>query len=133
MSSILFDEVSAMPPLLVRITHSKKKLRKWYREFGEDPECLEESFAKSDAIANTLVNGGECVHIVYMNDSLENSAEADAGLLAHEAVHIAQEYFNHIGEYVPSDELRAYVVQGVTTYLVGKHFDWKRKKFEKRG
>ena len=132
MARVSFHDVDFMPAIPVRLTHSKKKLRKFYRDFGEDPECLEESFGKSYAITNTFTRGGECLHVVYMTDCLDHAAEEDAGLLAHEAVHVVEEYFRNIGEYVQSDELRAYAVQGVTTYLVGEHFKWKQKRFDKR-
>ena len=52
-------------------------------------------------------------------------------LLAHEAVHVAQRYFEDIGEEDPSEELRAYAVQAVTQHLVYEHTEWlkKRKKY----
>ena len=132
MSGIDFREIQAMPPLYVRLTHSKKKVRKWHREFGADVYSLEKHFKKNGAFTTTFEReDGETVHIVWMTDCTDYPAACDAALLAHEATHIAQDYFRSIGEASPSDELQAYTVQHVTDYLVGNHFDWKQKQFDK--
>lgn len=39
-------------------------------------------------------------------------------LLAHEAVHVVQGYFNSFGEKKPGDEQRAYAVGNVSNYLL---------------
>ena len=130
--NIDFREVASMPPLYVRITHSEKKLRRLYRHFDVDAGDLAEVIARSDAVTSSFVKGGEAYHVVYMVPDIDRAATLDAGLLAHEATHVAQEYFRSIGEREPSDELQAYVVQNVTTYLVDQHYAWKQRQFDKR-
>lgn len=66
--------------------------------------------------------------IVWMTPNLEMSAAMDAGILAHEATHIAQDYLDSIGEDKPSPEFEAYIVGFVTQELVQKHFKWKKKR-----
>ena len=133
MKGVDFREAQAMPPLYVKMTHSRKKIRKWYRAFGASVAGLESHLRRDGAVTNTFENAdGECVHVVWMTDCTDFAAELDTGLLAHEAVHVAQEYFRSIGEEAPSDELQAYVVQHVATYLIGRHFKWKRKRLDER-
>ena len=64
---------------------------------------------------------------------MEASADLDQeiALLANEAVHVAQGYFEDIGESDPSDEFEAYVVQGITQHLVGEHLKWRDKQSAK--
>lgn len=132
MAGIDFGEVAVMPPITVKLTHSEKKMKKWNGRLGGSCEELEAVIARSDACTNSYVNDEELLTIVFMRPELDRAAEVDAALLAHEATHVAQEYFKHLGEGEPSDELQAYAVQAVTQYLVGEHFKWKQKQFDKR-
>lgn len=127
-------QIETMPRINIRITHSKKRLRKWCESIGADYEPIEKKMETADAIANSFINhDGRLLFIVWMHDTTDDSAAQDAALLAHEAVHVAQAYFDYMGEDKPGDEQYAYVVQHATHYLVQEHFDWKQRQFDKKG
>lgn len=119
-----FEELQVMPPVLIRFTHSKKKYGKWLDRFGGG-----EAPGNAEATTACVRGDDEVVFLVWMTPCLDFDAAEDAALLAHEAVHIADDYFAHqINEDHPSSELKAYVVQYITAHLVKKHFKWKRKR-----
>jgi hypothetical protein len=51
------------------------------------------------------------------------------GILVHEAVHVAQAYFEHIGEHTPAKEQQAYAVQNISQILIA---EYKRQTRHKR-
>lgn len=126
-----------LPPIRVALTHSKRKAA------AEMSRCEGESNARelldlldcSDASASAIADPdtGERLHLVTMTPCTEWAAEEDAALLAHEAVHVATRYLDDIGEDAPGEEMTAYVVQSITKSLVGRHFEWKRKKLKREG
>lgn len=107
--------IGDLVPLEVRLTHSKAKMRKRGWSVGEHD-------------AMTCWHSGENRFDVYIKPNIENSWIQDAGLLAHEAVHVMQGYFDALGEEEPGDEMQAYIVQAVSQYLWEKHFDWKERR-----
>lgn len=128
MPSLDYDEVKIHIPVKVIFTHSEKKLARIYRKFG-----ITQSDAHnitSDARTTHITNGSDGYFIVYMKPCLDWSAAQDVALLAHEATHVMQYYFEDIGEESPGIEAQAYVVQFVTEYLVERHFRWKKKRLE---
>lgn len=122
-----FDSIPAMPSIDLRLTHSVEKLQRW-REDLTGIRPIDEP--NTSAATYTYYNGEHLVFIVYMSPSLEYDASSDAALLAHEAVHVAQHYFENIEENKPASEEFAYVVQGISEYLVAKHFRWKQKRLD---
>lgn len=50
-------------------------------------------------------------------------------LLVHEAVHVAQAYFEHIGEHSPAKEQQAYAIQLISQNLM---FEYKRQAKRKK-
>ncbi len=128
-----FEEIGPVPPIRVRLMHSRKAYLKALRRFGAGADEVAEMLGWAEATTSTFtVEGVGLCHIVYMRPDLERSAAEDAGLIAHEATHVMQEYMAGIGEREPSDEFEAYVTQAVTTRLVGEHYRWKQRQIDKR-
>lgn len=65
---------------------------------------------------------GLCV-IVALRATTQTRIQIYA-LLVHEAVHVAQAYFEHIGEHNPAKEQQAYAIQLVSQNLM---FEYKRQ------
>lgn len=117
---------STMPGLTIKLVHSEAKALKELRKMG-----MSDSARFSDA--TTFWKSGNLDFLVFIDGekALDAAAYEDVAMLCHEAVHVAQGYFFAIGEDEPSDELYAYTVQSIVKVLVGRHFDWKRKKLSK--
>lgn len=80
---------------------------------------------EDDALATThyIVTGkGNRATLVCMTDKKMDGIPA-ASLLVHEAVHVVQEYFRHIGEEQPSIEMQAYAIQEVSGQLMFAYAD----------
>ena len=80
---------------------------------------------EDDALATThyIVTGkGNRATLVCMTDKKLDGIPA-ASLLVHEAVHVVQEYFRHIGEDQPSIEMQAYAIQEVSGQLMFAYAD----------
>jgi len=80
---------------------------------------------EDDALATThyIVTGkGNRATLVCMTDKKLDGIPA-ASLLVHEAVHVVQEYFRHIGEDQPSIEMQAYAIQEVSGQLMFAYSD----------
>lgn len=68
----------------------------------------------SHATLHTFTAGGPITMIITAHKDDEQSPEAWAGLIAHEATHVAQLLWEHLGEDQPGREAEAYIVQMVT-------------------
>lgn len=68
---------------------------------------------------------GELVVIVTVGDRSGYSKEETSAILAHEATHVAEAFFEHIKEKTPSSEFRAYCMQAILEKLLD---DYKRKR-----
>lgn len=80
---------------------------------------------EDDAFATThyiMTGKGNRATIVCMTDKKMDGIPA-ASLLVHEAVHVVQEYFRHIGEDQPSIEMQAYAIQEVAAQLMFAYSD----------
>jgi hypothetical protein len=109
-------ECNAFPMPELRLYHSRGKCLKALHRLG----CATEP---SDADAQMWLVGD--VAVVLMEG--EADWHAEAALLVHEAVHVADEWLKAMGEDSPGDEERAYVVQCVAEPLFRAHERWKRK------
>lgn len=77
------------------------------------------STPQADATTHFLEDANkDVVAIVAIRVPPERTGIAIAGLLVHEAVHIVQHYFAHIGEHNPAAEQEAYAVQNVAQELM---------------
>ena len=72
----------------------------------------------SEATTHFLEAGNRQAAVVAIRLARPRMLSEVVGLLAHEAVHIAQEYFADIGERLPSPEFQAYVTKWITSELV---------------
>lgn len=68
-----------------------------------------------DSVARTHIwENDEWVNIVVRYDhQREGNTLQKHAVLAHEAMHIVQEIFRHVGEEAPGDEVQAYFLQEV--------------------
>lgn len=128
-----FDVIGggALPEVQIRLTHSKGKAVRAIRRLDGERSAREwESFRLRDATTSFLRDPatGERLYLVWMTPDTGFSAEVDAALLVHEAVHVAQDYFREFGEEAPGEEAEAYVVQDIAQYLIESHFEWKRRR-----
>lgn len=103
-----------MPEL--HLFHSRRKAIRMLRRLGFDSEPL-----GTDA-QMWFAEGVAVVLIEACGDRHE-----EAALLAHEAVHVAEEWLRWLGEEEPADEERAYMVQCIAEPLLRAHGRWKRK------
>ena len=110
-------ECYAFPMPELRLYHSRKKCLKTLHALGYDSRLL-----VTDS-QMWLVDG---TAIVLMEADADWHAEA--ALLCHEAVHVADEWLKALGEDSPGDEERAYMVQCVAEPLFRAHEKWKRKR-----
>ena len=104
-----------MPEL--RLYHSRRKCAKALDKLG----CAT-SFMDADA-QMWLVGG---VAVVLMEG--KSDWHAEAALLCHEAVHVADEWLESLGEDSPGREERAFMVQCVAEPLFRAHEKWKRER-----
>ncbi len=113
MKKIKYHE-SAFKFITYCLVTNKKQLRQ---------VCEEKGIPKGDipaketgAVCNFVYFDAGTLAIVQLPDSNHTLAE-NLGLLAHECVHIKQQFMDEIGEKFPSDEFEAYFVQDLMTNL----------------
>ncbi|MEG1906843.1 MAG: hypothetical protein RR178_05195 [Gordonibacter sp.] len=115
--------LEAMPRISLGLTHSRAKALAFVREHGIEDANLR----RGDAQTVALINGKD-VRIMVLMECKGATRTQEHALLAHEAVHVAQHYFESLGEGEPSSEFAAYVVQATAQYLIERHEKWKRKR-----
>lgn len=76
----------------------------------------------ADATAHQLnhPDGQRCT-IVAIRVKPKHTAIEIAALLVHEAVHVVQDYFAHMGEHQPATEQQAYAIQAVAQELMTEY------------
>lgn len=82
-----------------------------------------EDFVKHEYGAATHIydSDGDVVCVVCMKAQEKREFSETIGILAHGAMHVAQETFKRIGEESPGVEFEAYTVQQITTELVREY------------
>jgi len=74
---------------------------------------------------------GHIASVVFLSDKLSWNPYSVAGVAAHEAMHVVQDLWNHIGERKPGAEAEAYLLQSIVdeimTFIEEKHPHRKRK------
>lgn len=109
-------ECCAFPMPELRLYHSRKKCAKALDEL----KCVT-YFKESDA--QTWLVGETAVVLIEG----ESDWHAEAALLCHEAVHVADEWLEALGEDSPGKEERAFMVQCMAEPLFRAHEKWLRK------
>lgn len=115
----VWESKGVMPGLSVALYHDRKRLVRDLNSRGVTDLNL------SDAPAQTFPEkvGGETIHFVLMLPS-DRPLWAQLALLAHEAHHIAQRYFEELGEERPGEEAFAYATQAAAGCLFDAHLRW---------
>lgn len=103
----------------LHLMHSRKKCRRLVERLGWKWDPLE-----ADALTMCGWGGDGDFHAVVLMEA-DSSWHADAALLAHESVHVAEATARQLG--VDDEEFLAYMVQGVSQALFEGHDRWKRK------
>lgn len=65
--------------------------------------------------------------VVCMDYPEDHPFEEVLGMLVHEAVHIWQNWCDHLGEHSPGAEQEAYAVQAFSQALVKAYMDWAKQ------
>jgi hypothetical protein len=112
-------EVGAMPPLLIRTFHSKRKMQEALAKEGLFPSL------DSDFLTFSVETDSGMASFVLIGRK-DRSPET-LGVIAHEAVHVAQAYFDGISEDSPADEEMAYVTQAAATEILRWHLGKERR------
>lgn len=102
-------------PIYVGFTTSRKAFRKEMKRLNvvPAPDFIANDHSHATAHYFTAPNGG-LTCIITMEKPGKRPIEQIAGLIAHEAVHVAQQLWENIGEAKPGDEAEAYLVQMIT-------------------
>jgi hypothetical protein len=99
-------------PLYVGFTTSAKAFGREMRRLNSKPAP---AFINpgANATMHTLEKDGTRTCIIAFQKPKAHTVEQVAGLIAHEAVHVAQELWDAIGETRPGREAEAYLVQQI--------------------
>ncbi|WP_088183957.1 hypothetical protein [Sphingobium sp. Z007] len=102
-------------PIYVGFTTSEKAFKKEMKRLNVSPPPNFLGSATANATTHMLEKGDALTCVITMQKpGKERPVEQLAGLLAHEAVHVAQALWRSIGERDPGDEAEAYLVQMIT-------------------
>lgn len=103
----------------LHLFHSRGKCGRYLKRIGFPTDFLE---------ANAQTWCGRCEDGTYRAVVLmeaDSSWHAEAALLAHEAVHVAEAMTRELG--IDDEEARAYICQSASYELFAAHEKWKRK------
>jgi len=117
-------------PIYVGFTQSPKAFRKEMKRLAisNPPEFLGSTHA--NATTHVLERNGTLTCIITFGKTKGRPVEQIAGLIAHEAVHVAQELWAAIGEHKPGAEAEAYLVQMITQCCLQDALDTGRERKE---
>ena len=88
------------------------------KKFANEKYQCDVGIINKDGFTSSLVrNMGELACLVYIKHQKYGNGQL-AGLAAHEATHVSQEFFESIGEDKPSSEMQAYYVQAFTICII---------------
>ena len=99
---------------------SRKKYKKFCKEHEIEANKQVESIECDACVVTHLDNGSHhCVVVLLVsNDGDKNHL---LGVLAHEAVHVYQEFRDYIEENAPSSEFEAYTIQEIFLNLINEY------------
>lgn len=99
---------------------NKEQLRQVCKDKGVPKRDI--PVKKSGAVVNFVYFDSGVLAIIQMPD-IDHALCEKIGLLAHECVHIKQQFMDEIGEKSPSDEFEAYFVQEIMTNVVEDYLE----------
>ena len=88
------------------------------------PACNAPSFLHNpyaDASVHHFERDGKLSHVVCLGSCDGKDEDQVLALLVHEAVHLWQEFKDHIGETSPGRESEAYAIQRLSQSLIGEY------------
>lgn len=101
-------------PLYIGFTMSQKAFKKEMKRLNVDKPAKFLASDNANATTHYLKSDGVLTCIITMHDPKSRPVEQVASMIAHEAVHVAQELWEQIGEDNPGREAEAYLVQYIT-------------------
>jgi len=108
-------------PVYCGFTTSPKKFeREMSRLSITDQKFIATDYA--NATTHILTKEGVLTFIITMAYEKKRSIEQVASMIAHEAVHVAQEMWQQFGEREPGREAEAYLVQHVVQCCLQEYF-----------
>ena len=99
-----------MPPIKILFFRSKRKMRKALEKDGMHPEIPD-----VDGFTHTFESDDGPISVVYVGR--RDKSPETISILTHESVHVAQAYWEWLGEASPSSEFMAYTIQQVFLWL----------------
>lgn len=103
---------------------SEREYEKASRSMGIDHRGSQWCGAEGSARCHLAFGREKPVALVCLNVSPDESETAISGLIAHESVHIWQDWCRSMGEEDPGDEIEAYAVQNLVVLLMD---EWCRR------
>jgi len=100
-------------PIYVGFTASEKAFNKEMKRLSVKEPGRFIATTHANATTHYFENEGTLTCIITMGSIEGRSNEQVASLIAHEAVHVAQELWRHVGEKTPGHEQEAYLVQQI--------------------
>lgn len=114
------DRRIAAPGPYLALCLSEAEFRSALKHLRASTESAWVRNAHSHATAHTFEGPRGLTVIVCIRDWQGREPVEVAGLLIHEAVHIWQQYADHIGERRPGDEQEAYGIQAIAQELLAE-------------
>ena len=103
----------------LHLYHRRERALRLARRLGAPMTLLDRAHAQTNGF-----DGGEDLACFVLLEAEVRDADQLAALMAHEAVHVAQNVLDHFGEDDPGEETRAYLVQNVTYALLDMQRRW---------
>lgn len=121
------DNTLIVGPFLCLIKTKEELISLYERGDLDIPDPLPFDFSSEMACTLTFDqnNGEQPIAAVCVGDFSKHNNSEIAGLIAHEASHVIDAYFEYIGEKTPSSEFKAYSIQTTVEKLMK---DLKRKR-----
>lgn len=116
--------VSPLPSMEIALVHSKKKAKKLIEKYGGKVDHV---FDSALATTTWIEIDNQNLFLVWIDKRIKATEDQELSILAHEAEHIKQHYFESLNEDNPGIEVEAYVMQWVTHSLFDAHRKWKQK------
>lgn len=88
------------------------------KKFANEKYKCDVGITNKDGFTSTIsCDNGDISCLVYIKHQKYGKGQL-AGLIAHEATHVSQDFFESIGEDKPSSEMQAYYIQVFTICII---------------